>query len=112
MVIGAWLFFVTKAHADERIVAPRFAPVIGTSMLPRFKAGQTVLVRPCDFRFVQVGQPIVMFEEARRINVLHDVIAIRETPNGRGLVTKGTSNADRDPHITTKENFVGCVDSP
>ncbi len=110
MVIAGWLLFIATARADERIVAPAYAPVTGTSMLPMFRAGQFVSIRPCMFALVLIGQPIVWFEDARKINVLHSVIAIRQTAKGRGLVTKGLANAERDPYVVTKANFVGCVD--
>ncbi len=110
--LAAALLLLVAARADTRIVAPAYAPVQGTSMLPMFTAGQVVFVYPCEFDLVLIGQPIVWFEEARQINVLHSVIAIRQTAKGRGLVTKGIANTERDPHLATKANFVGCVDSP
>ncbi len=109
--IACWIL-VVSLRADERLVAPVLAPVTGVSMLPYFRAGSFVFIQPCEFRLVSVGQPIVYFESARRINVLHTVVAVRETKNGRGLVTKGAANLERDPHLATKENFVGCVELP
>ncbi len=107
----AFLLLAT-ARADTRIVAPAYAPVQGTSMLPMFTAGQVVFVYPCDFKLISASRAVVIFEAARQINILHWVLAVRETANGRALVLIGLNNMERDPHLGDALNFVGCVDDP
>ncbi len=109
--IACWLL-VVSLRADERIMAPALAPVTGVSMLPMFKAGQFVFIYPCDFKALRSGQPLVWFEQARKINILHIAKKIVVTPKGRAIVTQGLANAEPDLHLADPLNFVGCVDIP
>lgn len=103
----AWLVLTkcTGCAAPARgMVYPRTFVGSGTSMLPRYAAGDVVQTTGQQFSSVKIGETIV-YASRRGFNVCHVVVG----HNWNGFITKGTNNAKWDEEYVTKENFVGIV---
>ena len=82
-------------------------------MQPMYKGGETILIMQKDFDKIEVGMVVVVWWEARQLNVIHQVIGKGRAGNGElYYVTKGINNLERDNHVLTKDNFIGYVIPP
>lgn len=99
---------------EKRIVAPAFSTVSFTgSMQPMYKGGETILIMQKNFDKLEVGMVVVVWWEARELNVIHQIISKGRAANGElYYVTKGINNLQRDNHVLTADNFVGYVIPP
>ena len=96
-----------------KMTAPGLCIAANTgSMLPVLKGGEFFAVQVADFAKVQVGQVIVYYWPSRQINVVHRIVAIKDTPRGRAVFCKGDSNPLRDPISVTDAEFVGVAVLP
>lgn len=104
--------YVTLKDQSEnrRIVAPSWARAAFTgSMRPTLMGGERYLIEAAPFEAIREGDVIVVWWQARALNVVHRVISIKRDGQGRNqaLVTKGDANQVRDPYLCTPENYVG-----
>jgi signal peptidase I len=83
-------------------------PILGTSMWPVLRSGQTITVRHA-IDGIRVGQVVVILQEGRTI--AHRVIAVRRTGHGAELRTKGDSTFAADPGWAGVDRIVGVVEA-
>jgi signal peptidase I len=94
----------------KRIVAPTWARAGFTgSMVPTFRGGERYLIEPAPFQAIRKGDIIVVWWEARSLNVVHRAIDIKRDDKGQtvAIATKGDANQVRDPYLCTESNYVG-----
>lgn len=82
------------------------------SMFPTLKGGEIYAVLPAAFNSLKVGDVIVYYWPQRHLNVIHRIVAIRQSAHGRALVCKGDANSIRDPLMVTEAEFVGIAELP
>jgi signal peptidase I len=83
---------------------PLKARVGGTSMIPWLKAGDIVTLKKCPPYTIDKGD-IVVFRRNEKM-VIHRVVALRDTNNGRIFITKGDSCKNTDGEMLPGE-FLG-----
>ncbi len=99
--------------AEERIVPERARATgltrsfvyHGSSMLPGFRPGHLLYVRPTA-RALNVGDVIVFPKAEGAGFVVHRVVAVK----GEGLVTRGDNNSQNDGALVAWEQVVGRVE--
>ncbi len=80
--------------------------VSGVSMEPAMKAGDLAIVREVPAAEIEVGDVVRFRHEG--VHVVHRVVEIQETSNGRVFVTRGDSNDALDPPLT-EDRLEGVV---
>jgi len=91
---------VSDPSSPEKIQKFRYN---GPSMLPTFKPGQVLYIRPQE-RAIQPGDVVVFNRENEYI--VHRVIAV--TPEG--ISTRGDNNPQGDPWLLTPDQVLGVVE--
>ncbi len=95
--------------------APRLTPgepimIADTgSMRATFRGPQFRAVIAKSFAELQRGDIALRWDEGRREIVAHRIIARRQTWRGLALVTKGSSNPERDTKVLVPENYLGVI---
>jgi signal peptidase I len=82
----------------------------GASMVPLFKPGDMLCVKPSSFFDVHLGDIVVFYLKDKANDPscgVHRVISVTRN----GLITQGDNNASLDSQKVTKKNLIGLVTS-
>lgn len=82
-----------------------FVPVRSDSMTPEIAKGDLVIVRPIEAMDV-AQQDVIVYEAPTpgSPRIIHRVVQINDSGDGRSAVTKGDNNAARDPWVVNLES--------
>jgi len=96
------LALILLALAVPLAAEPARLSVVGSSMVPTLRDGDTITVQAVPFSEIRVGD-VIVFRDPHGARVVHRV---REIRRGR-LWTKGDANARRDAFWVTREMYLG-----
>ncbi len=109
---GGWvavsIFSVALVWFAVGIFPVRPSLVGSGSMTPALAVGDIAIVLKVPTEAIRVGD-IIDFKMAKRVDVIHRVVAINRTKDGVEFVTKGDANDAADAGAVVPDNVIGKV---
>jgi signal peptidase I len=86
-----------------------FVPIViaSNSMYPTIERGDIVVMRKTPFEEIKIND--IIEYKLDRISVIHRVLEIRNTREGKVLITKGDNNASNDSEPVSAEQVHGVI---
>lgn len=91
----------------ERVGKATFT-LVGNSMYPLIKSGETVTIYKYNYEKLEVGDVIAYRQFEYHITV-HRISSIMHDDSEMLLKTKGDNNKNEDSYLTNKNQFLGIV---
>jgi signal peptidase len=95
------IFGVSLLWLNSGLLGVRTFLIRGGSMQPILKAGDVVIVKPCDPENIQIGD-IILFNNSEKW-IMHRVIDIKRSSGALEFTTKGDANKIADQPITLRQ---------
>lgn len=95
------IFSLSMLWLNSGLLGVRTFLIRGGSMQPILRAGDVVIVRPCDPEKIQIGD-IVLVNNSEKW-VMHRVIEIKQSSGALEFTTKGDANKIADQPITLRQ---------